>query len=230
MRRMNLIIGLFALVVGLVNSTAADLASFTNTQSANGLKDALRQGAVNAVASLGRENGFLGNAKVKIPLPGPLAKAERLLRSVGMGGQADELVIAMNRAAEAAVVEAQSLLVDAVKQMSVADAKGILTGGEDSATRYFRTKTEATLRGKFLPIVTRTTQKVGLAQQYDQFAGQLASTGLISGDEVKIENYVTQKTLDGLYLLMAEQERAFRQNPLQAGSNLAVRIFQSLRQ
>lgn len=230
MRHMNLIIGLFALVVGSANSTAADLASFTNTQSTNGLKDALRQGAVNAVASLGRENGFLGNAQVKIPLPGPLAKAERLLRAVGMGSQADELVTAMNRAAEAAVVEAQSLLVGAVKQMSVADAKGILAGGEDSATRYFRTKTERSLRAKFLPIVTRTTQKIGLAQQYDQFAGQLTSTGLISGDEVKIENYVTQKTLDGLYLMMAEQERAFRDNPLQAGSNLAVRIFQSLRQ
>jgi hypothetical protein len=136
----------------------------------------------------------------------------------------------MNRAAEAAVVEAKSLLVGAVKQMSVADAKGILTGGEDSATRYFRTKTEGALRSKFLPIVTRTTQRVGLAQQYDQFAGQLASTGLISGDEVKIENYVTQKALDGLYLMVAEQERAFRENPLQAGSNLAVRIFQTLRQ
>jgi Protein of unknown function (DUF4197) len=230
MRRMNLIIGFFALAVGSANSTAADLASFSNAQSVNGLKDALRQGAVNAVATLGRQNGFLDNAKVRIPLPGPLAKGEKLMRAVGMGSQADELVVAMNRAAEAAVVEAKSLLVGAVKQMSVADAKGILTGGEDSATRYFRTKTESTLRGKFLPIVTRTTQKVGLAQQYDQFAGRLASTGLISGDEVKIENYVTQKALDGLYLMMAEQERAFRENPLQAGTSLAVRIFQSLRQ
>jgi hypothetical protein len=229
MGRVSIIIGLFTLLVAPAVSTAADLASFSDTQSVTGLKDALRQGASNAVASLGKQDGFLGNPKVKIPLPEPLAKAEKLMRAVGMGGQADELVTAMNRAAEAAVPEAKTLLVDAVKQMSVQDAKAILTGGEDSATRYFRSKTEGSLRTKFLPIVARTTQKVGLAQKYDAFAGQAAKTGLISGENVKIENYVTQKALDGLYLTMAEQEKAFRQNPVKAGSNLAAKIFESLR-
>jgi hypothetical protein len=228
MRCVTLIIGLFAAVVGAATSTAADLTSFSNSQSVAGLKDALRQSATNAVASLGKPDGFLGNAMVKVPLPSPLAKIERLLRGVGLGSQADELVMAMNRAAEAAVPEATGLLTNAVKQMSVKDAKGILSGGDDAATQYFRGKTESSLRTKFLPIVTRITQQLDVVQQYDRVAGQAASFGLLSGSDVKIESYVTQKALDGLYLTMAEQEKAFRRNPLQAGSDLAVKIFRAL--
>jgi hypothetical protein len=228
MRCVTLIIGLFAAVVGAATSTAADLTSFSNSQSVAGLKDALRQSATNAVASLGKPDGFLGNAMVKVPLPSPLAKIERLLRGVGLGSQADELVMAMNRAAEAAVPKATGLLTNAVKQMSVKDAKGILSGGDDAATQYFRGKTESSLRTKFLPIVTRITQQLDVVQQYDRVAGQAASFGLLSGSDVKIESYVTQKALDGLYLTMAEQEKAFRRNPLQAGSDLAVKIFRAL--
>lgn len=231
--RSNSIIELFALFVfsaaAMGVSTAAGLEGFTNQQSVSGLKDALQQGAANAVASLGKQDGFLANPKVKIPLPGPLAKGEKLMRTLGMGKQADELVTAMNRAAEEAIPEAKTLLANAVKTMSVTDAKGILTGGENAATKYFREKTETTLRGKFLPIVTRTTSKVGLAQQYNNYADKAAATGLLKGDDTKVENYVTQKTLDGLYLMMAEEETAIRQNPVQAGSDLAKKIFESLR-
>ena len=229
MRNSLTIIGLFALSVFTGVSTAADLSGFTNQQSVTGLKDALTQGAANAVATLGKQDGFLGNPKVKIPLPGPLAKGEKLMRTLGMGKQADDLVTAMNHAAEEAVPEAKTLLTDAVKKMSVQDAKGILTGGEDSATQYFRSKTETALRGKFLSIVTKTTSKVGLAQQYNEFAGKAASTGLMKGDNTKVENYVTQKTLDGLFLMMAEEEKKIRQNPVQAGTDIAKKIFESLK-
>ena len=229
MRNSLTIIGLFALSVFTGVSNAADLSGFTNQQSVTGLKDALTQGAANAVATLGKQDGFLGNPKVKIPLPGPLAKGEKLMRTLGMGKQADDLVTAMNHAAEEAVPEAKTLLTDAVKKMSVQDAKGILTGGEDSATQYFRSKTETALRGKFLPIVTKTTSKVGLAQQYNEFAGKAASTGLMKGDNTKVENYVTQKTLDGLFLMMAEEEKKIRQNPVQAGTDIAKKIFESLK-
>ena len=229
MRNSLTIIGLFALSVFTGVSTAADLSGFTNQQSVTGLKDALTQGAANAVATLGKQDGFLGNPKVKIPLPGPLAKGEKLMRTLGMGKQADDLVTAMNHAAEEAVPEAKTLLTDAVKKMSVQDAKGILTGGEDSATQYFRSKSETALRGKFLPIVTKTTSKVGLAQQYNEFAGKAASTGLMKGDNTKVENYVTQKTLDGLFLMMAEEEKKIRQNPVQAGTDIAKKIFESLK-
>jgi hypothetical protein len=223
------VVGIIALVLGAGVATAADLTGFTKQQSVTGLKDALQQGAANAVATLGKQDGFLGNPKVKIPLPGPLAKGEQVMRMLGMGKQADELIVAMNRAAEEAVPEAKTLLTNAVKQMSVADAKGILSGGEDSATKYFRSKTETTLRAKFLPIVTKTTSRVGLAQKYNEVAGKAAATGLVEGDETKVETYVTQKALDGLFLMMAEEEKAFRQNPMQAGSDLAKKIFESLR-
>ena len=229
MRNSLTIIGLFALSVFTGVSTAADLSGFTNQQSVAGLKDVLTQGAANAVATLGKQDGFLGNPKVKIPLPGPLAKGEKLMRTLGMGKQADDLVTAMNHAAEEAVPEAKTLLTDAVKKMSVQDAKGILTGGEDSATKYFRSKTETALRDKFLPIVTKTTSKVGLAQQYNEFAGKAAHTGLMKGDNTKVENYVTQKALDGLFLMMAEEEKKIRQNPVQAGTDIAKKIFESLR-
>ncbi len=219
---------ILALMLASQRSTAAALDGFTNQQSVSGMKDALQQGAANAVATLGKPDGFLGNAKVKIPLPKPLAKGERLRRTLGMGKQADELIVAMNRAAEEAVPEAKTLLTDAVKAMSVADVKGVLTGGSDSATQYFRSKTESALRNKFLPIVTRTTSKVGLAQQYNNLAGQAASMKLMKGDNTKVETYVTQKALDGLYLLMAEEEKKFRQNPAQAGTDLAKKLFESL--
>jgi hypothetical protein len=230
MRSESIIIGLFALFMSTGASTAADLSGFTNQQSVIGLKDALQQGAANAVATLGRQDGFLGNPKVKIPLPQTLARGERLLRTIGMGAQADELITAMNRAAEEAVPEAKTLLVNAVKQMSVQDVKGVLTGGDDAATKYFRSKTEVSLRAKFLPIVTTTVDKVNLARQYNEVVGKAAAMGLVKSDDTKIENYVTQKALDGLYLVMAEEEKAFRENPVKAGSDLARKIFDALRQ
>jgi hypothetical protein len=224
------IIGLFAAFMGAGNLFAADLSGFTNQQSVVGLKDALQQGAANAVAVLGRQDGFLSNPKVKIPLPKTLAKGEKLLRTIGMGEQADELITAMNRAAEQAVPEAKTLLINAVRQMSVQDVKGVLTGGEDAATRYFRSKTEPSLRAKFLPIVTTTVDKVDLARKYNAIAGRAATMGLMKNDDIKIEDYVAQKALDGLYLVMAEQEKAFRENPVKAGSTLARKIFDALRQ
>lgn len=222
----------FPALVGLLFaavSQAADLGSFTNADMVAGLKDALSQGSAAAVAKLGRENGFLGNPKVKIPLPDGLNKAEKAMRTFGMGKQADELVTAMNRAAEAAVPEAKALLIDSVKKMSVDDAKSILTGGNDAATQYFRKTTETPLTAKFLPIVSQATGKVGLAGQYNEFAASGARFGLVKGEDAKLENYVTRKTLDGLYLMMAEEEKALRANPAEAGSALAKKLFDALK-
>src|SRR5690606_21909521 len=148
-------------------ASALDLAGLSNQEAGTGMREALIQGADKAVSLLGRPGGFLDNAKVKIPLPDTLRRVESGLRLLGMRQQADELVVAMNRAAEAAVPEAKTLLVDAVKKMSVQDAKGILTGGETSATDYFRRATSEQLQQRFLPIVTRWTEKVGLATQYN---------------------------------------------------------------
>lgn len=217
-----------AVILTAAPARAVDLSSLSNQEASTGLKDALSQGAGKAVELLGRQDGFLGNPKVKIPLPDNLRRIESGLRLIGMKKQADDLVVAMNRAAEAAVPEAKALLVDAVKKMSLQDAKSILTGGETACTDYFRRATSAQLTQRFLPIVTTWTQKVGLAQQYNGLVDKGAALGLTGKDD-KIEPYVTRKALDGLYAMIAEQERAIRQDPVGAATGAARKVFEMLR-
>jgi hypothetical protein len=204
---------------------ALDLQSLSRSDATAGLRTALAQGAEKAVANLGRTDGFLGNAEVRIPLPGKLQKAQKTLSMLGLGQQTDQFITAMNRAAEAAVPEARPLLIDAVKHMSVADAKGILSGGSDAATQYFRRATSQRLTERFLPVVKNATAKVDLAQRYNALAGKLEQFGLVSADDATIEAYVTSKTLDGLFLMMAKEEAAIRENPVGQASKLLRRVF-----
>ncbi|MDD5298375.1 MAG: DUF4197 domain-containing protein [Rhodocyclaceae bacterium] len=201
---------------------AISLSDFTDSQATDGLRQTLTQSATQAVASLGKKDGFLGNPQVRIPLPENLAKVESLLRTLGMGAQADELVTTMNRAAESAVSEARPLLVDAVKKMSVKDAKNILTGGDDAATQYFKTSTGDPLRQKFRPIAVKAVGKLGLAQRYNALADKAGKFGL---HEQSVEDYVTDKSLDGLWLIIAQQEKALRQDPVGAAGSLARKIL-----
>lgn len=203
----------------------AGLESVTNQEAASGLKGALEKGAGTAVDLLGKTDGFLGNKAVKIPLPSTLKKYEKLMRSVGMGKYADELIVSMNRAAEAAVPEAKALFVDAAKKMTVKDAKGILTGGQTAGTEYFKRATSGQLKEKFLPIVKEATSKVQLAQTYNEYAQKGAQFGLVSKENASLDEYVTQKALDGLFYMVAEEEKKIRQNPLQAGSEIAKKVF-----
>jgi hypothetical protein len=207
---------------------SAGIADISNADAASGLRQALADGSAAAVKLLGAENGYFANAKVKIPLPPSLQKIEGAMRMMGMKRQADELVLSMNRAAEAAAPEAKQLLTDAVKKMSVQDAKGILTGGDTAATEYFKRTTQTQLTQRFLPIVKKATDRVGLAQQYNSLAGQGVQLGLVKQDDASIETYVTRKALDGLYLMIAEQEKAFRQNPVGATSNIVKKVFGAL--
>jgi hypothetical protein len=223
------ILCLFACLVINASSLAAGTEGLSKADAASGLKQALADGSTTAVAKLGTENGFLGNPKVKIPLPPALQRIESALRYTGMRKQADELVLAMNRAAEAAVPEAKTLLIESVRKMSIQDAKGILTGGDTAATNYFKRTTESQLTQRFLPIVKKATDQVGLAEQYNSLAGQAVQLGLITEQQATIERYVTQKTLDGLYLMIAEQEKAFRQNPMSATSDIVKRVFGAVR-
>jgi Protein of unknown function (DUF4197) len=203
--------------------------SLSNKDASAGLKKALDQGINQAVGKLGVSGGFLENPAVKIPLPPKLAKAEGAMRMLGMGNQADELVVAMNRAAEAAVPEGKALLKQALRQMTVEDAKQILTGGNDAATQYFKRATYAPLQIKFAPIVERATRKVKLADTYDAVAQKGVALGLVKPEDATLEAYVTQKTLDGLYLMMAEEERAIRTDPLGQGSELLKKVFGAAR-
>jgi len=217
------------LLVTLPLARATGLEAISADESNGALKQALTQGASTAVANLGRPDGFLGNPKVKIPLPENLQKAEKLMRKLGMGKYADELIVTMNRAAEAAVPEAKELLLNAVKQMTLQDAKGILTGGDDSVTQYFKRTTSEPLTEKFLPIVKKATENVRLAEKYNRYAKKGAKLGLIDKKDASLEAYVTEKALDGLFLMIAEEERAIRKNPLGQASSLLQKVFGALR-
>jgi hypothetical protein len=222
------ILGWLALIV-ISAPAQASLDRISHADQVSGLKQALNDGSIAAVAKLGVQNGFLGNPKVKIPLPPSIQRVESAKRAMGRGKQADDLVHSMNRAAETAVVEAKPLLVDAVKKMSVEDARKILTGGDTAATEYFKRHTQSPLAKRFLPIVKRATDKVGLAQQYNSIAGQGVAFGLVQEDQATIERYVTQKTLDGLYFMIGEQEKNFRKNPVGATSDIVKRVFGAIR-
>lgn len=204
---------------------ALSLGDLTDGEASQGLKTALEKGAQAAISLLGRPDGFLSNDKVRIPLPGFLDDAAKLLKTLGQGKRVDELVTAMNRAAETAVPMAKDLLMGAVKSMSVGDAKKILTGGDTSVTSFFADKTRTPLTGKFLPVVTRATEKVSLASKYNRVASKAAGIGLVKKEDANIEQYVTGKTLDGLYFIIGEEERKIRQDPVGTGSAILRKVF-----
>jgi hypothetical protein len=213
--------------MGLGAARAA--AGLSELDAAAGIREALVRGADSAVGLLGRKDGFMGNPRVRIPLPGFLKDVAKLLKATGQGASVDELVTAMNRAAEAAVPEAKSLLLSAVKNMSVEDGRQILSGGDRSVSDFFAKKTREPLGAKFLPIVTRATQKVSLADKYNAVAGQAADLGLLDKKDADIQKYVTGKALDGLYLMIGEEERKIRKDPVGTGSAILKNVFGSLK-
>ena len=222
---------LLSLAAGLALSSSAfalSLADLSQSDASGGLKDALTQGAKVAVQQLGKPGGFSNNPDVRIELPGNLGKAAKTMKMMGMGAQVDQLEASMNKAAEAAVPQAQALLVDSGKKMTVQDAKSILAGSNDSATQYLNKTSREQIRAKFLPIVKQATDQVGLAKQYNSFAGQAASFGVIDAKSANIENYVTEQALDGLFAMIAEQEASIRENPAGAATSLAKKVFGAL--
>ena len=210
-------------------SALAQLEGISRQDATAALKGALEKGSLAAVANLGRVDGFLGNPQVKIPLPDSAQRAEKMMRRLGAGKYADELVETMNRAAESAVPEAKTLFVQSVKKMSVQDAKGIISGGETSGTEYFRRTTRTDLHARFLPIVQRATARVGVAQKYEQFAGKAAGVGLLKHEDADLDEYVAQKALDGLYFMVGEEEKKIRRDPVAAGSAVIRKVFGALR-
>ena len=220
--------GLCAGLLISVNALALSLGSLSQGEASGGLKDALAQGAVAAVTNLGQPGGFSNNPAVKIELPGSLGKVASKMKQFGMGAQVDQLEASMNKAAEAAMPQAQALLVDAVKKMTVTDAKAILTGGKDSATQYLDKTSREQIRAKFLPIVKEATDKVGLAKQYNSFAGQAATLGVLDAKSANVEGYVTEKALDGLFKMIALKEEDIRANPAAAATTLAKKVFGAL--
>jgi len=206
-------------------SLGARAANLTEADAAIGIRAALERGALSAVALLGKSDGFLANPKVRIPLPGYLEDAGKLLRKLGQGKRVDELVTSMNRAAEQAVPEAKSLLVQAAKGISVDDALRIVRGGDTSVTDYFAVKTRTPLGERFLPIVTRATERLALAEKYNEVADRASRFGLVKPEDANLQQHVTAKALDGLYLMIGEEERKIRRDPVATGSAILRKVF-----
>ena len=208
---------------------ALSLGDLTNGDAASGLKAALARGTATAIDSLGKNDGFLGNPLVKIQLPSYMESAAKVMRSLGQGARLDELITSMNRAAEQAVPMAQNLLVKTVQAISITDAKNILSGGEGAATKFFAEKTRSPLGIQFLPLVTKATEKVGLAEKYNNLAGKLQQFGLVKPDDANIQKYVTGKSLEGLYLIIGEEEKKIRQDPIGTGSAILSKVFGAIK-
>ena len=219
---------LLAAILAWSAAAHAQLEHITRQDATAALKAALEKGSVAAAANLGRVDGFLSNPQVKIPLPESAQRAEHMLRRVGMGKYADELIVTLNRAAEQAVPQAKGVFVDSVKKMSVQDAKGILTGGDTAGTEYFRRSTRVELHKRFLPIVEKATARVQLAQKYDQYADKAVAVGMLKREDADLDEYVTQKALDGLYLMVAEEEKKIRKDPVGTGSAIIKKVFGAL--
>ena len=192
----------------------AQTLELSQAEASAGVKAALDRGADAAVSLLGRPDGFLGNPKVRIPLPAGLESAVKLLKMTGQSQRVDELVTAMNRAAEAAVPAARTLLKQAIQQMTVADAKQIISGGDTSVTDFFAAKTRAPLTERFLPIVTQQTERLALAQQYNAVAGQVAGYGLVRKEDANVQQYVTAQ---GARRTVSDDRRGGTQDPPGSG-------------
>lgn len=218
----------FASLMLSAGAFALSLSDLSQGDANAGLKDALSQGAKVAVQQLGKPGGFSNDPDVRIELPGNAGKASRMLKMLGMGSQVEALENSMNLAAEAAVPQAQALLLDAVKKMTVADAKGILAGGEDSATQYLSKTSRDQIRDRFMPIIKQATDKVGVAQQYNALAAKASGLGAVDAKYGTIEGYVAEQALDGLFTVIAEQEASIRQNPTQAATSMAKKVFGAL--
>jgi hypothetical protein len=220
---------LVAVASSLTQVSAGALDALTSKDASAGLRAALAQGIDLAVTQLGAPDGFLKDPKVTIALPPALQKADRALRMVGLSSDADNLKAAMNHAAEAAVAQAKPVFKDALTRMTIADAKSILTGGDDAGTQYFRKATSAQLTQKFKPIIARETAKLKLASLYDQYAGKAASLGLVKLQDANLNDYVTAKALDGLFSRIGDEEKAIRKDPLGQTSSLIRKVFGAAR-
>ena len=231
--RILIIVTIIGLQVSLVGCrTDLIKAAFDDNQGLDaqtitaGLKEALQQGTNQGVNALSRADGYLGNGLVRIPVPDELLKVEKFLRKIGADRYADDFLVSLNRAAEAAAPHAKAIFVDVIRSMTISDAVGILNGPDDAATQYFRRNSETRLTANFRPIVANSTSKVGVTSHYKKFVKKAERLGLAGSKDLDLDNYVTNKALDGLYLMIAAEERRIRQDPVARTTELLRRVFQ----
>jgi hypothetical protein len=197
----------------------------SESRAADGLKEALRVGTDHAVLRTGKQDGYFGNQLIKILLPDSVQKVEPALRLAGFGPQIDELVLSMNRAAEQAAPKAREIFVGAITSMTIDDALKILHGGDTSATDFFKRKTSQSLYTEFRPVVDNTMSRVSTVQKYNDVVGGLQKLPFMKADTLDVGDYVTDKALDGLFLIVAEEERNIRKNPAARVTDLLKDVF-----
>lgn len=194
---------------------------------AAGLKQALEIGSEHAAGTLSKVDGYLKNPPVHIPVPDQLQRAESLLRKVGAGKYADQFVISLNRAAEAAAPKAAPIFVDVIRNMTIEDAVGVLEGADDAATQYLRSHSQDRLIAAFYPVVAHTTSTVGVTTYYNRFVQKAAATGLVDTRGLDLDDYVTRKAFDGVSYMLAQEERHIRQDPVARTTELLREVFGS---
>lgn len=205
---------------------ATTVAALSDRDVVAALKEALARGAERAVSELGQTNGFLADARVRIPMPEALAPIESALRALNQDRYADEFVVTMNRAAESAVPEAGAILREAIRRMTLSDAKAILRGPDDAATRYFRSVGERRLTDRMRPIVSEATSRAGVTSAYKSLVERAGFAARLTGaDSVDLDGYVTAQALNGLFVLIAEEEKRIRENPVARTSDLLEKVF-----
>jgi Protein of unknown function (DUF4197) len=190
-----------------------------------GLKDALHVGTGNAVEITSRVNGYYNNPEIRIPLPGAVQKVEGVLRTVGYGKQVDAFELSMNRAAEKAVPAAKGIFWDAIKKMSFTDARKILDGGDDAATLYFKDKTYEPLYNMFKPTINDTMGQVGVTRQYQDLEKKVHTVPFTEGLTVDLDDYVTKGALDGLFVMLAAEEKKIREDPAARITPILKEVF-----
>jgi hypothetical protein len=208
-------------------ATARPVSGLADDKITAGLREALKVSTTKAVATTGRPDGFLKNETIKILLPQKLRNARTGLSMIGMGPQLEELEVGMNRAAEQAAPEAKQIFLNALMQMSINDARGILSGNDTAATDYFRGKSSADLATAFKPIVHRSLQNVGVVQQYEQLTQNSLATPLLRNQKFDLDDYVVGKALDGLFYMLGQEEKQIRRNPTAQTSAILKEVFGS---
>ena len=202
-------------------------AGLSEGEIGKGLKEALAVGTKKAVTSLGQQDGYFGNQAVRILLPDSIKKLEAPLRMAGQGQLIDDLILTMNRAAEKAVPESASILADAVKAMTVQDAKGILTGPQDAATQYFRKTSGEKITAQMMPIVAKATESAGVTKAYKRLTANPLASSLAQAYGADVDRYVTGEAVNGLFTMIAEEEKGIRTNPVERTTDILKKVFGS---
>ncbi len=210
---------------GTTGGSTSGSSDLSQNEMVNGLKEALQVGTVNTVQALSKADGYYDNPKIKIPLPPSMQKFEKILRATGFGSQLDEFDLSMNRAAEKAAPEAQALFVDAIKEMTFSDAQNILNGGDNAATVYFQEKTTDKLQKLLEPIIQQSMEQVGVTQYYNSLTEQIQTIPFASDYVVDLDSYVTEKSIDGLFIQLAEEEAKIRNDPAARVTDLLQTVF-----